>query len=494
MQPVSLSVKPTCDTQGTPLAVGQGMIDCNLIRIRNGHIEKLPLSTQLVATAFTGVASWVQAWQWHDPVLPLEHSYVAVGTGAQVALIDAPGFTDISPITSPPYLSWVFDTFNSNLIAALFADTIYEWVPPVAGGNVLVAVTGAPSKVTGLVVAAPEQQVMAWGIFSAVLGEPDPLLVGWCDVANINVWTATATNQAGTFRIPTGSVVRRILWYGLSGLLWTDLEVWAITYVGFPLIYGFNKIAQNCGLIGMRAVGQLNGRIAWMSYNDFFIYYGGQIQLLPCSVRDFVFGNLDRTALSLIHCDTNTYGNEFMWRFPTVGSGDLCNAYVKWQPDDNVWDKGFGDPMISAWTDQTSAGPPMGADYTGLVQQFETSLDFNGTPLTSSFTTGWFQIAETEEFLFIERILPDFVWTQNGGTPSGSSQVQITINFADEVPPLDTDYPVRTYGPYIVTPSTPYIIVRGRGRVAQLIVECSAANTFWRYGKPPAVASIDGRN
>jgi hypothetical protein len=71
--------------------------------------------------------------------------------------------------------------------------------------------------------------------------------------------------------------------------------------------------------------------------------------------------------------------------------------------------------------------------------------------------------------------------------------VRLTITVADQIPPDDIDFPVRIYGPYTVTRRTPYIVIRARGRVAKVLLECVAANTFWRYGKPLAVVSIDGR-
>ena len=363
-------------------------------------------------------------------------------------------------------------------------------MPPVAGGNVAVALTNAPAACNGLIVAAPQQQIIAWGIYSSTLSMQDPLLIGWCDVANNTVWAATTTNQAGTFRISTGSAIQQVIWYGLSGVLWTDLDFWAMTYAGFPLVYGFNKIAPNCGLISGRAADILGTRIAWMSQNDFFQYQGGQVAAIPCSVRDFVFNNLDRTQVGSIHCDTNTAYGEFMWRFPMTGSGGVCNAYVKWSPNEigptGEWDLGQGAPEISAWADQSVIGFPIGTDYSGNIQQFETANDFAGVTLSSGFTTGWFSIAEGQEFIFLERFLPDF-------SISAGGQVTFTINFADYIPATQTDFPVRTYGPYTIDATTPFQIVRGRGRVAQIVFASTTSNTFWRYGKPPATASVDGR-
>ena len=328
---------------------------------------------------------------------------------------------------------------------------------------------------------------MAWGIYSSVLGEQDPLLIGWCDVANLNAWTATATNQAGSFRLSSGNLIIGGTWFGATGLFWTDLDLWAMTYIGFPLVYGFNKVAPNCGLNARRAWAAIGSVVVWMSQNDFFIYQGGSVQPLPCSVRDFVFNTIDVTNLEQMHADANTYGNEITWWFPQVGSNGVCTGAVKWHAAGGEWDITQSGLSISAWTDQSVWGPPIGSFYTNLLEQFETTIDFDGQILDSYILSGFFQIAEMEEILFVERVYPDIY------LPSGGS-VSLTFYFSDDLAAANNPALVRTYGPYTVTSATEYLIVRGRGRVMQIRLDCNTQlNTFWRYGEPTATCSIDGR-
>lgn len=484
MIPISLAIKSGTNTQGTPVQVGASLSTSNLTRVKNGYVQKLGGCQRLSSSTFTGIATHVLPWAALNGT-----PYIGLGTTTNLELLTGGVIVDITPVAGVGSGYWQLDKWGQNLVGCPSGSTIYQWVPPVALGNIAQPLTNAPSVVNGLIVAAPQQQIIAWGAYSASLGAQDPLLVAWCDVANNTVWTATATNQAGTFRIPTGSKIVQVLWPGISGFLWTDIDFYNISYVNFPLIYGFNKIAGNCGLIGSRAADVLGTRMAWMSQNDFFQYQGGQVAAIECTVRDFVFNNLDRNFPENIHCDTNTYFGEFLWRFPMIGSNGVCNGWVKWSPnervDHEIWDYGQGFPKISAWADQSVIGAPIGTDYNGLVQQFETAVDFDGQVLDSSFLTGWFQLAKGQEFIFVERILPDFVLNSGG-------QIQVTVEFADQIPPVDTDYPTRIYGPYQVTQSTPYIIVEGRGRVMRLLIESIAANTTWRYGEPFAVISIDG--
>lgn len=381
---------------------------------------------------------------------------------------------------------WTLALWGENLIAAYSGGTLYEWVPPVALGNVATPVSGAPSEMNGVFVAAPQQQAIAWGIYSVTLAEQDDLLLGWCDVSDLNDWTASATNQAGTFRLSSGSRIMAGQWFGVVGLVWTDLDVWSMTYVGFPYIYGFNRVAENCGLISPRAMGTLASQVFWMSQDEFFVYSGGAVATLPCAVHDFVFDDLDRNNLQAVYCAVNSSMSEVTWWFPIVGGDGVCTRYAKYNVAEQLWDIGADLLRLSAWADQSVVGQPIGADYNNLLQQFETSVDFDGERLTSSFLTGYWRLSEGQEYVTIKRILPDFTLSDEG-------VVQITVYVADTLAPVPgAAYPVRQYGPYEVTNETPYIIVRARGRVMQLLVESQALNTFWRYGSPIAEIQRDG--
>ena len=289
---------------------------------------------------------------------------------------------------------WSMDRWGQNLVFCWLTSTVYQWVPPVAAGNVGAAVSGAPAAVNGLFVAAPQQQTMAWGIYSATLSAQDPLLVGWCDVANLNVWNALTTNQAGSFRLSSGNLIISGTWFGAAGLFWTDIELWSMSYIGYPLVYGFNQIGKNCGLIARRGWATLGSLCAWMSQQGFFVYQGGAVTPLICTLHDFVFKTLDTTNLESIHADSNSYGGEITWWFPQIGSGGVCTGAVQWHATGGgewaIVSNGASLTVnglqiipaqglqISAWTDQSVMGAPIGAFYGGLLEQFETAIDYDG--------------------------------------------------------------------------------------------------------------------
>jgi hypothetical protein len=143
------------------------------------------------------------------------------------------------------------------------------------------AVSQAPIFNGGIFVAMPEQILVAWG--SVASGEQqDPLTVRWSDALDYTNWTVTITTQAGSFRIPTGSMIVGGIQGPQQALIWTDLDVYAMQYLGPPLVFGFNKISTGCGLIGQHAVCTLRGIVYWMSSGNFFQLGGRGVQEIPC--------------------------------------------------------------------------------------------------------------------------------------------------------------------------------------------------------------------
>ena len=125
---------------------------------------------------------------------------------------------------------------------------------------------------------------------------------------------------------------------------------------------------------------------------------------------------------------------------------------------------------------------PIGASPQGFIYQQETTPDADGVPLISSFTTGEFYLAEGEDYVFVDLLIPDFVTV---GSPAIQIEVLVT-NYPDTAPVV--------YGPYTVTPDTQFISPRVRGRQVAIAVSGSDLGTFNRLGAIRYRFAPDGRN
>lgn len=380
--------------------------------------------------------------------------------------------------------NWSLDNWGSDLIANPANQGIYFWNP--IGGNANAAlVVEAPPFNGGCFVAMPAQILVAWGSTATqnIGVDQDPLLIKWSDQLDYTNWTVSTTTQAGSYHIPTGSKIVGALQGPQSALVWTDLDVWAMQYVGYPLVFGFNKIGANCGLIGQHAATQMGGLVYWMGQSNFFALTGKGAEPIPCSVWDQVFQNINTTHAHKCVAAANSTFNEIWFFYPSSGATEP-DSYVKLNVIEGAWD--YGPLGRSAWTDQSVLGTPIGAASTGLLYQHEMGQDAAGDPITASFTTGYWRVAEGQEMAFVDMIIPDMRW----GLLGGDQDANITLTFYAQSFPGDTP---TTYGPYAMTSTTQQIYTRMRGRQIAMKVESADLGSFWRLGKITYRVAADGR-
>jgi hypothetical protein len=362
-------------------------------------------------------------------------------------------------------VDWTLDNWGEILIACPYGGPIYYW-SPAGGAEIALAIANAPSVNEGMFVAMPQRQIIAWG--STFTGIIDPLLIRWCDVNNYDSWIPLITNQAGSYRIPKGSRIVQCIQGPQQGLIWTDLGVWAMQYAGPPYVYQFNEIGNGCGLIGRKAAGSMNGVVYWMGR-----LAGGGVEPIRCPVWDVIFQDLDTANLDKIRIAPNSRFGEITWYYPTNSNGGEVSHYVKYNVILNEWD--YGELGRTAWINESVLGPPIGAAPNQYIYQHETSTDADGSPMVSSFQTGYFVMTEADVKMFIDQIWPDMKWGYYGGVQDANIKLTFYV----------TDYPGETplaYGPYTLTQSVKFITPRFRGRLVSIKIESEDIGTFWRLG------------
>lgn len=424
-----------------------------------------------------------------SPVVNTSGSQSGTQTGSAAVGGYGTGYAPTSQTgTAITTTNWSLDNFGELLVACPKDGAIYYY--DTNGGYTTAQVMpNAPVFNRGIFVAMPEQQIVAYGSSLTPAGgigiQQDPLLVRWCDVGDFTQWTAAATNQAGSYRIPTGSEIIGAIQSAQNGLLWTDLDLWAMSYIGQPLIYAFNKIGPNCGLIGNHARTQLLGVTYWMGRSNFFMLSGQGVTPIPCSVWDYVFQDLDTANQYKCVAAADTAFNEVFFFFPSAsgGTGEI-DKYVKFNTEEKTWD--YGVLGRTAWTDQSVLGQPIGAGSDGYIYQHETTNDADGTAIGAYLQSGYWMLAEGEAIAFVDWILPDFKWGLYGTSPN--AQIQITI--------YATMYPGDTpqiLGPYTVTQATQYINTRIRARYMAVRMSSSDLGSWWRIGGLKYRFAVDGR-
>jgi hypothetical protein len=263
-----------------------------------------------------------------------------------------------------------------------------------------------------------------------------------------------------------------------------------MTYIGFPLVFGFNRLSTACGIISQRSAGSWGTSAMWLSTRGFYVFSGGGgVTPMECPVWDFLINNIDQTQLQQCHCATNALFNELAWHFPLAVTSPLWNAlapmaYVKFNYVEGCWDYGLSSQyQRTAWVGQSPIGNPVGADFNGLLQQHEVALDANGAGMQWSWLTGYFALAEGEEFVFSDLIIPDVV---SIGSPTFTPTVQMT-DYPNSGPVTDVVVPE-------IGPTSYFITFSARGRQMAFGLSGDDVGTFNRLGAFRVRYAPDGRN
>lgn len=417
--------------------------------------------------------------------------YVTIGPQASGSGFGALGFggggfgtgTSFTGATGTPITAtdWSLDNWGEVLLACPKDGPIYAWSPD-NGFSTAQVITQAPFFNGGIFISMPQQILVAWRSCLST-GAQDNLTVRWSDSNDFTNWTVSNATTAGSFRLPTGSLIVGGLQAASFGVIWTDVDVWTMTYtLNGDAIFSFNRVGSGCGLVGPHAGSTLSGYIFWMSQDNFFMLGGDGVVPIPCSVWDFVFQNINTTYIAKVRCAANSAFNEITWFFPSSTSTGENDSYVKFNILEKEWD--YGTMSRTAWVDVSVLGNPIGADPTGTLFQHETG---NVTPGVSAptFQTGWWSITEGNDLAVVDFVIPDFKY----GQYSGSQNAVITVTFYAVDYPGDTP---RTYGPYTVTSATEYLTPRIRGRLMSMLVQ-GDGSSYWRLGKIRFRWAVDGR-
>jgi hypothetical protein len=382
---------------------------------------------------------------------------------------------------------WQLDTFGEDLICQLVNGAIYRW--DLSGGlaSRATAISGAPTKSTYALVSTPDRHLVCFGTETTV-GTPstqDPMFVRFSNQEDINTFTETATNTAGGQRLTDGSRIVTAVRSRGQILIFTDTSLHGMQYVGPPYTFGFQQLGTNCGCIGPHAAADVNGLAFWMGTEAFYVF-DGTVKKMPCTVQDFVFKDINLTQGTKTHVGVNSQFNEVTWWYCSFTS-DFIDRFVTYNYLENTWH--VGTMPRTAWVDIGTYAKPLAAEYLpentedtistiygltagrSLIYNQEDGVNGDGEAITAFIQSGYFDISEGDNMLFMKRFIPDF-----------KDQVgNLTVNLLLKPFPQATASP-SSLDPYVITPTTQKVDTRARGRQISLRIVSDAVDTNWRYG------------
>jgi hypothetical protein len=412
---------------------------------------------------------------------------------------------------------WSLDNLGNKLIATINGGESFEWDSNPIGANNTRAtlITSAPTASAFSLVSTPDRHLVFFGTETTIgtKSTQDPMFIRFSSQEDINTYTPSATNTAGTQRLADGSKIVGAIRGRDAIYVWTDTALFIMRFVGPPFTFSFQQVGTNCGLIGQNAAVEVDGTAYWMSENGFF-RYTGKLESLPCLVEDHVYDDINTIPKQHINAGLNNLFGEVMWFYPNSGSGTVNRMvaynYLDSSPERPVWTTGT--LARTAWQDSAVFGKPHATEYdtssngtsgsSTFVQgnldgvsyyyEHETGLDQiregATTSITANIESGDFDIGQQglagdgEFMMKIRRVLPDFL-AQTGDS-------RITLNLRDF--PNDTQAS-SSLGPFTITSGTQKIDTRARARSISLKVENTSTSQFWKLGTFRIDYQPDGR-
>ena len=400
-----------------------------------------------------------------------------------------------------PQRDWWFDNIQNDLVMNIRNGVIYYWergtnpdvnVPLGVRAVTLSSLSGAsdvPLQAMQVLLSQTDQHLLAFGATPFGGGDFDPLLIRWSDQANPQIWTPTSTNSAGFLRVSRGSLIVRALAVRQEILIWTDTTLYSLQYLGTTDVFGLQEYADNISIIGPRAVTSANNVTYWMGQDKFFAY-SGRVETLPCTLRNYVFQDINMNQTEQIICGTNEGFHEIWWFYPSANSNTV-DKYVVYNYLERIWF--YGNLARTAWLDSPLRTYPQAVGYDNILYDHERGVDANGTPMESYIQSSDFDLADGDQFMLSRRILPDVNF---GGSSVGTTpEVKFIVrprNFPGssyQNDPFDTQPVIESS----VDVYTDQIFIRARARQMALKIASENLGVNWQLGSPRLDVRPDGK-
>jgi len=411
---------------------------------------------------------------------------------------------------------WSLDNLGSTLIALIHNGECFEWDGDAATATSTRAtiITGAPTASRDMLVSTPDRHLVFFGTETTIGDKTtqDDMFIRFSSQENINDYTPTATNTAGTQRLAAGSRIVGAKLGRNAIYIWTDTSLFTMRFVGQPFTFAFEQVGTNCGLIGQNAAVEVDGAAYWMSDNGFF-RYTGKLESMDCLVEDFVYDNLNTTSNQLVYAGINNLFGEVTWFYVATGSNVVNRAVVYSYLDSTakrpIWFTNTSSLFQrSTWEDSAVFGLPHATKYNagddasfdvvgnseGSTIYFEHETGVNQvesggvtTAIPANITSGDYDITQKvirgaatnlgdlrgdgENIMRVSRIIPDFI------SQAGNTIVQLDLrNYPNNASASSS------LGPFTITSATTKVDTRARARAIALTISNTAVDTSWKLG------------
>jgi len=394
---------------------------------------------------------------------------------------------------------WSHDNFGEDLLINVRDGDIFYWdksngvstraveLASLAGANT------TPTIAKKVLVSDRDRHIIAFGCDSQTNpGVQDPLLIRFSDQESLTDWAATATNTAGDLRLGSGSEIITAIETRQQVLVYTDVSLHAMQFLGPPFTFGINTVSENITIAGPLAAIAVEDNVFWMGAEEFYVY-GGAVQRLPCTVRDYVFSDINTDQLEKVTASTNTAFSEVWWFYPSASSSEN-DRYVVYNYQQQIWY--YGTLARTVWLDRGVEDLPVAAGTDHVLYFHEQGFDDGSTNPASGISayieSSQMDLGEGDQFAFLRRMIPDLTFRDSTNQTPQATMTLKARNYPGGNYLQSNAKIVEKTASVPVEQFTEQVNVRLRGRSFAFKIETSDAGTTWRLGSPRVDVQPDG--
>ena len=435
---------------------------------------------------------------------------------------------DPDPFVAEQIGLWNHANFGEDLIYGPKGGGIYYWDAsggfPSRGVNIstLVGASDTPSKALFRLVSDASRFVLAFGTTDYGSTNLNPMLIRWSDQESAANWTPAATGQAGSLTLSRGSEIQAVAQTRQEILVWTDTALYSLQYLGPPIVWGSQILADNVTIASDRAWAVAAGVVYWMGDEKFYVF-DGRTSTLNCDIRKFIFDDFNSNQNLQVFASTVEQFSEVWWFYCSANSTTV-DRYVVYNYAEKIWY--YGSLARTAWIDASVfSNIPVAVDYNSQLLYHETGCDDKSTPVAapidSYIISSEFDIDDGHNFGFVTRVLPDVTFAgstapvenqsltmallplQNSGSGytrgvtnvAPSANMSVALTNERTVQRLANNGVELFEGRYTgtVTPYQGNLYIRVRGRQMAIKARSNELGVQWQLGKFRIDLRPDGR-
>jgi len=262
---------------------------------------------------------------------------------------------------------WTHDNWGEDLFINVIDGGVYFWDHSIStlGVNRAVNITTlddgeAPEVARQIMLSDTARHLIAFACDDIGASIQDPMLVRWSESEDYTIWNPSTTNQAGSYRLESGSRIMGATKTRNEILIWTDSSLYTMQYIGGTFVFGFSLNSDKASIIGPNAHATIENVTFFMDYGH-FNFYNGTVSSLECPVQRYIFNDFNYEQRAKVFAATIHDFNEIWWFYCSANSTEI-DKYVIFNYLDNTWS--IGNLFRSAWLETGRSNNPLAGNFT----------------------------------------------------------------------------------------------------------------------------------